>query len=60
MQNGSEEKMDLAQDKKPEHSQADAGENLELSPESPDSSLQDIEDSSRGQSEVVHPIEDSY
>ena len=52
--------MDLAKDNKPEHSKEDTGENLELSPESLDSSLQDIEDSSRGQSEDIHPTDESY
>ena len=59
MQNKSEEKMDLSEDDKQEHPKTNTTDNLELSPESLDSSLQDIENSSRVQSEDAPPNDDS-
>ena len=50
----------MSQDDKSELSKIDTSENLELSPESLDSSLQEMEDTRRVQGEDIPPTDDSY
>lgn len=60
LHNRTDEKLDLSDNGKSQEPKKEASENLELSPESLDSSLQDIEENGKGQGDDNAPTDDSY